>query len=271
MIKMAWFAYLDGEDPALIYHGDIKDIDNYPGAPSSRLNGTQAPTQSFYWTLDDGRTLVSEHGWSADTGCIVDRHKKGLVKRFKPRERYPETSVSWVNLPDDSTIRSHDASQACEWPSAVFESLSYLKDEGHIEIDEDLDTNYLRWAFETLKTNRSGPFQAGYDFVSPQSKITIVVGCPVQYDPRTRENLKRIVARAASEAKVGMVVPANFGRVIDAETAEYEVETTYRHDLTNVYLVTEPNAALLFFMAKALSHTQCEQLVSYLERSNMLS
>jgi hypothetical protein len=123
----------------------------------------------------------------------------------------------------------------------------------------------MEWAFRAVKKSESGPYEAGRDIVSAHSKVTIVVGCPVRYSRRARATLKRLVSKAAVRADIGMVVPVSIGEIIDDEQGKqgvlYDVEDDITHDLTNVYLATESNAALLFFLARMFSTESCADLV----------
>lgn len=258
MIKIAWARFVDGQDPATIQWHDIKDLEGYPDAPSERYT-MLAPSQSWYPTSGTGKIL---HAWEAQNAGKQARGRDGYVTHSKPREQYPDSELAWVNIPNDPNEASQTAQPAYNWPASFAAKLQYLKGKSHIEYDEDVDMHLFRWAFTKLRNSKSGPFEAGYNSVSPQSTITIVVGCPVRYNRQSRESLKRTVSRAAGKAGIGMVVPVSVGTVLNAETAEYEVEDTYQQDLTSVYLVTEPNAALLFFLARMLSQATCEDLVS---------
>tara|TARA_R110002003_G_scaffold70_4_gene6326 strand:- start:1955 stop:2974 length:1020 start_codon:yes stop_codon:yes gene_type:complete len=253
--KVAFGLYADGQDPESIQPKDIQDFEGWPGAPMIAEYSSQVQSQSFYQPSNDGRTAIISHGWlAADQATRIDYHRYGLVKFFKPQERYPENQLSWSNIPADGPEKPHSH------PPAYARTLKYLKNQpGWIETEEDVDTNFLTWVFETLKACEKGPFKSGY--VTHESTITIVFGCPVKYNHRARETLRRIGAKAASTAEVGHRIPATYGKVEDAVKEHYDVESTYEYDITNVYLVTEPEAALFYFLAKGLSQQMREELV----------
>jgi hypothetical protein len=266
MTKIAVASYLDGDDSASISPDEIADI-YFPGAPS-KLLGRQVPTQSLYPTTDleayerttAGQTTVL-HGFEAQHAGQMYNRRPGLATNFKPRECYPETTA---DLPDESS-KPTDTQATCVWPDDFAATLVSLKEANLIESDEDVITNFMEWAFRAVKKSESGPYEAGRDIVSAYSKVTIVVGCPVRYSRRARAILKRLVSKAAVRADIGMVVPVSVGEVVDDEQGKqgvlYDVEDDITHDLTNVYLATESNAALLFFLARMFSTESCADLV----------
>jgi hypothetical protein len=260
-LKVAWGSYQDGHDPASIIYSQIEDI-KFSGSPDYSVSRL-APAESSYPTSDDDNTGIY-HGWSAREHATTNRRRNGRVANFKPRTDFPSTANSWTNIPDaPGTVR---ADSTDEWPSSLREKLPYLKRKGFIKCEEEVDVNYFTYVFNQIKESESGPFEAGLKVVSPKSRITIVVGCPVTYGRRTRETMKRIVSRAAKNAGVGELVPVSIGKLDRAENLDFWIDQDYSHDLTNVYFTTEPSAALLYCISSTLTPRTMPYLVSRVVR-----
>ncbi|KAF2830531.1 hypothetical protein CC86DRAFT_162652 [Ophiobolus disseminans] len=225
------------------------DIDDFPEAPSIYC-ARQLPTQSAYPTSDpeDREQPNVTHGWAAHNMGQTGRRREGHATSFKPRNGFPRTKDNWVPMPEATCGLQQRSEVNDAWAEDFAAKLPYLKRKGYIKDDEDVSTNFLEWAFKAVKSSKRRPFEAGRNYVTPQSKVTIVFRCPVRYDRQARENLKRIGSKAAMRAKIGMVVSVDVGRVENAEKAQFEFDDTHKHDLTNVYMVPEPNAALTYFL-----------------------
>ncbi|KAF2114341.1 hypothetical protein BDV96DRAFT_647049 [Lophiotrema nucula] len=195
---------------------DIQDVDRRVKS-SGGLDRRQIPTEILFCSC--GAHLFGEKA-ARHSGqlCGNCRRQRIFINLFKPADGYQQAG-KWSQ---QSTFKA-------------------LKKVGIIEKEQDVIELFFEYLFEEIKR------ELGNDYTR-KSRVSFRICCPVQWKPQDRRQLKESVTVAASRTGFGTLREVTVGHFVQ-EDGQTRFRLTKRHELVDMQLITEPEAACINFIA----------------------